>query len=359
MRIHFVIASVALLSCTDDSPRRGLDADDGSAATAQGAGFDAGTTLLGAMDAKVGGPKPGNDQAAAWHAAICDVPASGPIAASPTTFKVELGRTQCFGTCPVFSVAVDQDGRVTYYGENFVARFGLQQRQIPAADARAIYDAVYQAGYGGLNRCYIDASDGCRESTDAPTSKWNVVADGVAKAVDRYYGCEHPAPELPLLDAAERVVRDKAVVNDWVGPPTKYQPAPPALKRASYRLSNAGKNLGTLTIGSASVRDATLDASIVPLGGSDWDLVDCNNVPRANGTMGVHAPFYVLLAGHSSFLPNPPRRVIEKLPITLPSLGDVGSILIEVTASGDVQTVHAQRGDEDIPLELVPAPPGC
>lgn len=310
------------------------------------------------MDAKVGSPNLGSGPAA-WHAAICDVPASGPIAASPATFSVELGRTQCFGVCPVFSVSVDQDGRVTYYGENFVTRFGLQQRQISPADARAIYDAVYQAGYGGLNRCYIDASDGCREITDMPSSKWSVVADGVAKAVDRYHGCTHPAPELRLLDAAERVVRDKAVVNDWVGPPPKYQPPPPALKRTSYRLSNAGKNLGTLTIGGVAPRDPAHDAGVVTFAGNTWDLVDCENIPRANGTVSVHAPSYVLVAGHSKFLPNPPRSVTEKLPITLPSLGEVGSILIEVTASGDVLTVHAQRGDEDIPLELVADQLGC
>lgn len=359
MRIHFVIASVALLACADSS-HRDL-AIDGSAATVQGAGAEAGapgTTLPGSMDASAGAPTLSSGPAA-WHAAICDVPATGPVPASPTTFRVELGRTACFGTCPVFSVAVDQDGRVTYYGENFVARFGVQQRQVSPADARAIYDAVYQAGYDKLNRCYIDATDGCRESTDAPSSKWNVVADGVAKAVDRYHGCEHPAPELPLLDAAERVVRDKAVVNDWVGPPTKYQPAPAALKKASYRLSHAGKSLGTLTIRTAPSFASAQDAGIVIGSGTTWELVDCENVPRADGVVNVHSPFHVLLAGYSTYLMNPPRFPKQKLPITLPSVGEVGSILIEVAPSGDVSTVHAQRGDEDIPLELVADQVGC
>jgi hypothetical protein len=43
----------------------------------------------------------------------------------------------------------------------------------------------------------------------------------------------------------------------------------------------------------------------------------------------------------------------------LQTAGDAGSILIEVPMSGGLPSAHAQRGDEDIPLELVADQPGC
>jgi len=359
MRSHIVIASVALLACTDSSSRD-LDTDDGSAATVQDASVEAGALgTTGPSDATLGAANPSGDPRAAWHAALCDGPPSAPLPASPTKFSVQLGRTECFGVCAVFSLAVDQDGHVTFYGDNYVARYGLQQKQVPPADARAIYDALYMAGYSKLNRCYIDASDGCRESTDAPSSKWNVYADGVAKAVERYHGCEHPSPELAQVDAAASVLLDKAGVNAWVGPRPKPQPAAlAALKATSYRLSNAGRSLGTLTIRTGPGPVPPPDAGIVFLRNA-WELADCENMPRATGTVSAHVPFYVLVAGQSSYEMNPPRFVRQQLPITLPSLGDVGSILIQVTASGDVSSAHAQRGDEDIPLELLADQLGC
>ena len=30
---------------------------------------------------------------------------------------IKLQRTMCFGTCPVYSVMVDNEGNVNYYGE--------------------------------------------------------------------------------------------------------------------------------------------------------------------------------------------------------------------------------------------------
>jgi hypothetical protein len=37
---------------------------------------------------------------------------------------IKLQRTMCYGTCPVYSVTVDKEGNVNYYGEMFVYKRG-------------------------------------------------------------------------------------------------------------------------------------------------------------------------------------------------------------------------------------------
>jgi hypothetical protein len=360
MKTQFFLASFALVSCTDDSSRD-LRTDDATAATAQGSDAAGSRTFLpSSMDASAGASNGKIPSSSKWRPAYCDAPTADLLPESPTKFRVELAQTECFGFCPIYSLTVDQDGRVTYYGESWVARFGPQEKQVSAQDARAIYDALYQAGYNKLNRCYLEQVDGCRVTTDAPYSYWDVSADGMAKALDRYLGCEHPSPELHQVDVATRVVLEKAGVNAWVTPSPTQKPLPlqGPLMTTTYRLSHAGQSLGTLTIRAAPEPAPGSDAS-VSLGSYRWQIVDCANVPQASGSVSVNFSFYVLLSGQASFQLTPPKLVKPRPPIALPSLGDVGSILIDIPMTGDLQTAHAQRGDEDIPLELSAAQPGC
>ncbi len=37
---------------------------------------------------------------------------------------IKLQRTVCYGTCPVYSVIVDNEGNVSYHGEMFVYKSG-------------------------------------------------------------------------------------------------------------------------------------------------------------------------------------------------------------------------------------------
>jgi hypothetical protein len=295
------------------------------------------------------------------HRAYCDAPASSTaLPATPANFSVALEQTACFGTCPVFSLAIDQDGHVNFYGDSFVSRFGVHEKQIAAADARAIYDTLYQAGYATSSRCYIEAADGCsNEYTDAPFSNWSVTADGTTKAVDRYHGCVHPSPEVARIDQAERVVIDRAGVSAWVDSARRntFVPVPADLKTTgSYRLSRAGQSLGTLTIPSGSAFGARTDGG-VSMGQYSWQLFDCANVSLASGAMFSASGLFVLLSGPSQALS--PFAFVKHLPFPVPSLGDVGSIVIDIPAMGTLQTARAQRGDEEFALELTADQEGC
>jgi hypothetical protein len=362
MRTPSITAFVALLlSCTDGSGGD-LRTEDAAVMGASPEAGDVRAALPSASEAGTSAIPPGSS---AWRPAYCDSPAEvAALPASPAAFSVGLSQTACFGPCPVYSMAVDQDGLVTYYGEMFVSRFGTQQKRVSAADARAIYDAVYQSGYGKLKRCYVEAVDGCRSRTESPSTIWNVSADGSSKSVDRYHGCEHPSPELAQVDATTQAILERAGLSAWVVSPPWPSPQTPlsALKNgATYRLSSAGKSLGLLTISGPAAPGSSSDASVATArGGYSWELADCAKAPLVNGVVIAQVPFYVLLGGKSYVESTTPGRLVrQKLPITLPTFGDVGSILVDIPMTGDLRTARAQRGDEDIALELVAEQPDC
>jgi len=64
---------------------------------------------------------------------------STPQSIDPDDF-VELRRSSCFGSCPVYTVRVSADGRITWQGERYVRVTGEETGSIEAATARALIE---------------------------------------------------------------------------------------------------------------------------------------------------------------------------------------------------------------------------
>jgi hypothetical protein len=74
--------------------------------------------------------------AAAWCA---------PAAARSRSPVVTLERTACFGTCPVYKVAIDADGAVRWRGEANVAHKGRARGHADPAKVAELVDAFMAA----------------------------------------------------------------------------------------------------------------------------------------------------------------------------------------------------------------------
>jgi hypothetical protein len=139
------------------------------------------------------------------------------VPAVPKNFEVSLSTGRCFGKCPVYEVTVDQSGKVEFDGHENVAQQGRASKQIPADDARAIYDAVVETHYWQLKEAYSTAADGCVQvATDHPTFNWKVTADDKTKTLKQYLGCKG-IPELDKLHAIEALLREKCALSEWIG----------------------------------------------------------------------------------------------------------------------------------------------
>jgi hypothetical protein len=136
---------------------------------------------------------------------------------SPKQFKITLSTTACFGTCPVYEASIDQDGQVEFEGHEHVTQEGHASKQVPGQDARAVYDALRDAGYWQLNDVYRTEADGCSAvATDHPTYEWQVITDGVTKPLSDYLGCAGVAG-LAKVRMVEALFEEKAAFSQWIG----------------------------------------------------------------------------------------------------------------------------------------------
>lgn len=162
----------------------------------------AGTVAAAALAAC--SPRPGGSiESPTPDAGAADVPA------------VTLERRPCFGTCPVYSVAVAPDGTVRYTGKHHVAHTGEATAVIPAARVDSLVAELEAGGYFGFADDYVMDSPACgRYATDSPTVVTSVTRDGRTKTIRHDYGCFEAPRTLVQL---ERRIDEVAGTSRWTG----------------------------------------------------------------------------------------------------------------------------------------------
>ena len=127
---------------------------------------------------------------------------------------IELDRTGCLGTCPVYSLRLYGDGRVEYDGNSNVFLTGKHAGRITSAEFEAVVDVFREADFFSLENqytvhgttirvtagaCYVERSS---ESVlmDAPSALTSIKIGSASKQVDD----EQDAPES--LRALEKAI---------------------------------------------------------------------------------------------------------------------------------------------------------
>ena len=131
----------------------------------------------------------------------------------PPDTKIRLERTACFGSCPAYSVTIDAQGNVTYYGKDFVRVKGRQRDRIPVAEVRALLDTAERIGFFEMREHYrtVRNPDGSETIvTDMPTAFVSLTTAGRSKRIEDYFG----TPEA--LREFERDIETAARIKRWV-----------------------------------------------------------------------------------------------------------------------------------------------
>ncbi len=106
-----------------------------------------------------------------------------------------LERTACFGSCPIYTVTIYDDGTVVYQGERFVAVTGEQTTEIDPATVDIMVEAFADAGYFGWDEAYDTMF-----VSDMPTVITSVTRDGETHRIERYEGDDSAPLLLPFLE---------------------------------------------------------------------------------------------------------------------------------------------------------------
>ena len=124
---------------------------------------------------------------------------------------ITLERTACFGSCPIYTVAIYSDGTVVYNGERFVEMMGEHTSEIDPEVVAQMVQVFEDAGYFEWDEAYDTMT-----VSDLPYINTSVTRDGETHSIHRYTGDDSAPLALPFL---EHWIDIMARTSLWTGVP--------------------------------------------------------------------------------------------------------------------------------------------
>lgn len=87
------------------------------------------------------------DDALLGRLGYCALAAKMTPAAPPPGSTITLERGGCYGTCPIYTVTIRDDGLVTWKGKDFVTTVGAATHRVDPAHARLLFDAFERMSF--------------------------------------------------------------------------------------------------------------------------------------------------------------------------------------------------------------------
>ncbi len=110
---------------------------------------------------------------------------SGPRTITDEDVLIELKRTACYGSCPVYTIKIDKNGKGLFEGVENVEKIGRFRFSLSQDELMEIEIAFQEVDFFQLKKIY-DA-----QVSDLPTTYISYNKDGNRKKIMDYYG----APE--------------------------------------------------------------------------------------------------------------------------------------------------------------------
>jgi hypothetical protein len=129
--------------------------------------------------------------------------------ATSAAVAITLERTACFGSCPMYTVTIYEDGTIVYNGIRFVDVEGEQTSEIPAETVAAMVEALANAGYFEWEASYDNPS-----VSDLPSVITSVTRDGETHTINRYTAATEVPVALPFLEQWIDLMANTAM---WTG----------------------------------------------------------------------------------------------------------------------------------------------
>ena len=137
------------------------------------------------------------------------VTADEPAAAENGQIMISLDRGMCFGTCPVYTVTLYENGTVHWNGEMYVDVVGEASAEIDPEEVRNLSAYIEGRGFFTFNDTYVSY-----DITDLPWATLTVSNGTSFKQVEHYHG-DHSAPVV--LHNLEDAVDVAANTSVWIG----------------------------------------------------------------------------------------------------------------------------------------------
>ena len=112
------------------------------------------------------------------------------VKTKPKQFSLEMNRTNCYGTCPVYSLKIGLDGKVEFEGVNYTATKGKAESQIADEKVKELISEVTKSNFFSFEDDYSQGSKTCSSSsTDCPSVILTIKYDENEKTIKHYNCC--------------------------------------------------------------------------------------------------------------------------------------------------------------------------
>lgn len=145
------------------------------------------------------------------------------IQTDPKEFSLEMNRTLCYGTCPVYNLTVANDGKVVFVGEKFTKTIGNAEGQINPEKIKQLIAEINQSKFFSFKDDYGYESKNCSSTaTDSPSVTLKIKFDGIEKTIKHYQGCFvnetfSQANGLKPLTDLENKIDEIVGTKQWIG----------------------------------------------------------------------------------------------------------------------------------------------
>lgn len=127
-------------------------------------------------------------------------PVTGVPPSDMSSVEIQLRRTGCYGSCPVYSVHLYGDGRVEYNGARYVGVLGIRNYRVEPSAILGLARKFYEKGFFNFCSFYREPA------TDLPTVNTSVQIAGKTKLVS-VYGDTAPEGLEELDEQIEQVAK--------------------------------------------------------------------------------------------------------------------------------------------------------
>ncbi len=130
--------------------------------------------------------------------------------------SIQLNRTGCLGSCPVYSVTVEADGSVRFVGDEYVAQLGTHESKVAPEAVARLQSELKKAAFFSL-RSRKKGRLGClRAKSDHPSVVVRTVTPTDDKTVSFYTGCPETKDSAALVKLAD-AIDEIANTANWIG----------------------------------------------------------------------------------------------------------------------------------------------
>jgi hypothetical protein len=118
--------------------------------------------------------------------------------------KIEMKKTECYGTCPVYQITISGTGKALYEGRKHVKKTGKFEKQLSSQETKRIFKAYEASNFTDFREEYND-----KDLMDLPTTYLTFTHRGFSKTIKDYYNAPQELKKL------EKMVEEVADSEGW------------------------------------------------------------------------------------------------------------------------------------------------